>query len=416
MVFSDFILFSQAVKHPRLYLPFLGLIPAIATPVIAGLIIFVCVKLEPPLFNYTELTATGIGMIIAAILMATSSILYFSFKSTPTLKPTADVINFGLIPSLVIYLTHSRHPSEQNGVTSKFQTRIQATAEGNTRRPNIIAVQSESFFDARKLHPAIRPSILSNFDSCTASALLSGTLTVPAWGANTMRTEFSFLTGIANESLRFNQFDPYQAFAGKQLHSIASYLSNLGYRCICIHPHPITFFKRDQIFPQLGFHEFIDITAFDESQKSGPYIGDLAVADKIVEVLKASSEPHFIFAITMENHGPLHLEQVNPDDHKELYTTPPPEEFHDLTVFLRHLRNADSMIGKITTTLKKDDPTAIFALFGDHVPSMPKVYETLSHEDAKTDYFIWSSQTKAENREDLSAEFLAERILETVNQ
>ncbi|NOY63734.1 MAG: sulfatase-like hydrolase/transferase [Gammaproteobacteria bacterium] len=418
MVFSDFVLFSQALKHPRLYLPFLGLGPAVAIPIVAGLTIFVGVTLEPALFNYGELGAVSVISTTAVALIITAVIIYFSRTSTPTLEPAKDVIHFGLIPSLVIYFIHSRLPPEQNNsIVFKFQPGSTASTQPTKNRavqPNIIVVQSESFFDARKLHPSVKSSLLSSFDACVASAQLSGALTVPAWGANTMRTEFSFLTGVANASLGLKRFDPYQAYAGKPLHSIASHLGALGYRCVCIHPHPATFFKRDQLFPQLGFHEFIDIAAFDESQKSGPYIGDQAVAEKILEVLKNASEPLFIFAITMENHGPLHLEQVSQEDHPKLYASPPPEAFHDLSVFLRHLKNADTMIHTLTTALKKNDPSAIFSLFGDHVPSMPTVYDVLGYESAKTDYFIWSAQAapaKRQNREELSVEQLAEKIL-----
>ena len=47
LVFSDIAMFSQAFKHPRLYLPFLGIVPAIAAPIIAGALIFLVIKYEP---------------------------------------------------------------------------------------------------------------------------------------------------------------------------------------------------------------------------------------------------------------------------------------------------------------------------------------------------------------------------------
>src|SRR5690606_3910247 len=60
--------------------------------------------------------------------------------------------------------------------------------------PPILMVQNESFFDARRIHPSIPPGILRNWDAVGAASAYRGRLTVPAWGANTMRTEFAVLT------------------------------------------------------------------------------------------------------------------------------------------------------------------------------------------------------------------------------
>jgi len=141
-----------------------------------------------------------------------------------------------------------------------------------------------------------------------------------------MRTEFSFLTGIANRELGFNRFDPYQAFVGRDIPSLTTHLGMLGYRCVCIHPHSASFFGRNRIFPGMGFDDFLDISVFDKNRKFGPYVGDLAVADKILQVLREDSAPLFVFAVTMENHGPLHLEHPDPKDEANLYRSPLPKE------------------------------------------------------------------------------------------
>jgi len=43
--------------------------------------------------------------------------------------------------------------------------------------------------------------------------------------------------------------------------------------------------------------------------------------------------------------GRLHLERVAPGDVPRLYTRPPPSGFDDLAVYLKHLGNADRMMG-----------------------------------------------------------------------
>jgi len=74
MVFSDFAMFSQAFKHPRLYFPFLGLLPVVLAPlIIIGLIITV-LKLEPALpFTWQRILASVIVIFILFFLISNGS-------------------------------------------------------------------------------------------------------------------------------------------------------------------------------------------------------------------------------------------------------------------------------------------------------------------------------------------------------
>lgn len=111
---------------------------------------------------------------------------------------------------------------------------------------------------------------------------MAGQMTVPAWGANTIRTEFAFLSGIDAEHLGVHRFNSYRAIAaGWRVASLASYLKSLGYRTVCVHPYPVGFYQRDRVYPSLGFDAFLDIQAFDGVEHVGPYMDDAAVADKV---------------------------------------------------------------------------------------------------------------------------------------
>jgi phosphoglycerol transferase MdoB-like AlkP superfamily enzyme len=155
----------------------------------------------------------------------------------------------------------------------------------------------------------------------------------------------------------------------------------------------------------------VDIGAFSGAPKAGPYVADSAVARKILDTLAESEQPAFVFAITMENHGPLHLEQPAPGDAQSLYSSPPPAGFRDLTVYLRHLRNADAMIGELAAGLAHGSRERVLCFFGDHVPSMPAVYAQLGFEDGRSDYFVWRSGTPGDGRrEDLAIDELGARL------
>jgi len=185
-----------------------------------------------------------------------------------------------------------------------------------------------------------------------------------------------------------------------------------------VHPYAASFYARDKVYPRLGFDEFIDIRSFSGAPKSGPYVSDLAVAEKVCSLLAGSSEqPLFVFVITMENHGPLHLEDPLPGDSERCYTVAPAAGCDDLTIYLRHLRNADSMAGRLRQQLAALPGNGCLCWFGDHVPILPEVYRAIGTPDGQTDYFIWRKDGPMQvgTRRDLKVEQLGDFVLQAVD-
>jgi hypothetical protein len=389
-VFQDHEYFSDAILHPRLYIPFLGWWKFIgaAAAFLLAVAIGLWVEGAPARRFAWSGQLGGIGVVFAGGLLC-----LLAGKRRPlaviSFDPARDVRALGLLTSLWRYREAEGMPLP---ATSPFGSLVPKDA--GSALPHLIAVQSESFFDPRSLYPGIRPEVLAGLDRLKADAAAHGKLEVPAWGANTVRTEFAFLSGIGENELGVHRFNPYRAIAaGGNVFSLASYLKRLGYRTVCIHPYPASFYQRDRVYPRLDFDEFLDVRAFGDATRFGPYIGDAAVADKIGTVLLEARSPMFIFAITMENHGPLHLEQVGPSDIGDFYARDPPAGCDDLTIYLRHLRNADRMICQLRSTLEQCGHPASLCWFGDHVPIMPTVYEIFGTPHGKVEYVCWANQT-----------------------
>ncbi len=410
-IFQDFEYFTDAIKHPRLYLPFFGVARTIAATIgfIGALI--VGMLMETPL---TETIALPLLASLWFVMLACGLLLIrLGLKNCPPIScdPGKDLYSMGQIPFYWAYWQEEKRVREIDLSGSPFQNPPEPADD--TKRPHIVVVQSESFFDPRPLSNNIKPTVLTHFDRIKTESDYHGRLQVPAWGANTVRTECAFLSGLPPDQLGIHRFNPYRLLAGQGIPTLASHLKQRGYRTVCIHPYPAGFYLRDRVFPRLGFDQFIDINSFDAQQKSGQYIGDLAVADKINELLAAqdANQPVFIFVITMENHGPLHLEQSNPDDHAVFYHQAPHAGCEDLTVYLRHLNNADLMIerlkeGLLHSRLGHDNETTpekaregILCWYGDHVPIMATVYAQLGEPDGDTDYFIWKTARPDANSE-----------------
>ncbi|CDZ77124.1 Phosphoglycerol transferase, alkaline phosphatase superfamily [Legionella massiliensis] len=387
LVFQDLGYFTAVMKHPRLYLPYLGLGRFLLLLGLFFSIVYFDLLMEFSLLELVNVqifySVLGASLLMVVLLLMSS----YRYLQLPTFNPTTDLLEQGLLSSFFSYRMAERGENSFINVAAKIP------AKPSHSCPNLLVVQSESFFDARCLYPGISPEVLAAFDKIKAASLQYGRVEVPAWGANTVRTEFSFLSGLDLNKLGVHKFNPYRKITNQALVTLVSELRQLGYRTVCVHPYSQKFYSRHKVYPLMGFDEFIDISQFKKDDYIGPYIGDLAVAEKVCHLLdKYTDKPLFIFIITMENHGPLHLEQINPGDEKQFYLQSPPKGCDDLTLYLRHLSNADKMIQVLWNKLDSLSKKTLFCWYGDHVPIMSEAYSILSAPEGATDYFLWSNQ------------------------
>lgn len=405
-VFQDYAYFTDALRHPRLYIPFLGWGKFFAAA--AGFALAVALGLwgeDSPDERFVwsgQLGALALTLACGVLLLWAGG----RAKLRVGFDPHADVRALGLLASLTRYAQEAQSPP---AAASPFDMMGATAGKAAKDLPHLVAVQSESFFDPRPLYAGIHCEVLAEFDRLKRDALAHGRLQVPAWGANTVRTEFAFLTGIAEERLGVHRFNPYRPIAsGWAVASLASFLKRLGYRTVCIHPYPASFYERDRVYPRLGFDAFVDLRDFADAARFGPYVADTAVAERVETLLGQATGPLFVFVITMENHGPLHLERVAPGDVARLYSDPPPPGCDDLTIYLRHLANADRMLARLRQTLERLSRPASLCWFGDHVPIMPTVYTTLASPPGLVEYVLWHNRRlSSSSAADLAASDLA---------
>ena len=414
-LFYDFEYFLDAIKHPRLYLPFLGVGRALLAVFGLVLVIVLGRMVETSiLVNVSRSQWWGLVsvLLVSGLLMLVVGYSFIGRNMPVSLDPKPDYVRLGLIGFIWYYaklhfaypkLKHAQNVSRKSAKlfrwVKKSNTLVMKShfqkADDYDQLPDIIVVQSESFFDPRPIFTCVEPSVLAEFDEVCRGSVFSGALQVPAWGANTIRTEAAFLTGLAAEELGVNQFSPYRYFLRHPKQTLAHQLQSLGYTTVCVHPYPASFYQRDRLYPQMGFDHFIDITAFKDEDKVGQYTSDAAVTEQVRELLGGSSSPMFIYVITMENHGPLHLETPEVDDKKRFYIEQQPEGCDDLTVYLKHLKNASLMSKALRDLLIARPNGGLLCWYGDHVPIMSNVYSRLGGPNGDTCYFIWSSdQTK----------------------
>ncbi len=420
-VYPDFEYFTDAIKHPRLYLPFFGLMRALAAgggygaalwaglaledSVTAGAGIWLVSFAELPQEHMFDPTAPVVPFFAHTFTLAASGLVLAVIAGRRILvafDASEDLQRLGLIAALWVYGRSERLSTQELRSGAPF-TALKRPATLPEPLPDLVVIQSESFFDARRTYPQLlREDVLANFDVLKSEALAHGQLKVPAWGANTVRSEFAFLSGMNPEALGVHQYNPYRRLARRGFSTIASYLRTLGYRTVCIHPYHRSFYCRDQVLPLLGFDEFIGIEAFQTARRDGPYVSDAALGKYIINMLKQEfAQPLYLHVITMENHGPLHWESVDGGNVADVFKGPMPNGCRDLVAYARHLRNVDAVYGELRDTLMWRRRPSSLCIFGDHVPIMPGVYAELGEEeDGDTDYVLWRSDCRGSRKEE----------------
>jgi len=263
-----------------------------------------------------------------------------------------------------------------------LRARLAALPDEGT--PDIVVLQSESLFDPARLRDVPSGQFLREYHRLRKRAK-AGEMTVPTFGGGTIRTEFEVLTGVPLDTLGGLQY-PWLELHRHDLPSLASILSRQGYRTTAIHPNSAAFWNRSKAYPALGFERFIDVGAFSNDDIVGLFTSDAALTDRILAELDADERPQFVFAISMENHGPFDWRPGL--DAERLARLSMPERLDEggrywFGNYLYLLEDADRELGRLVDALKQRKRRTLMLFYGDHLPALPPVYHQLGFDDER---------------------------------
>jgi phosphoglycerol transferase MdoB-like AlkP superfamily enzyme len=414
-VFSDIGEFVELFRHPQLYLPFAGPARVIAGAILAFALFVLLLLTEPPAFVWSPVLA----LMAPAGAIALGWLLHGRFIGwtanrlrglAPTGDADRDARELGLSAMQLTYSLIARDERPARRLRANRMAPAVIVRNAPAAGPVIVA-QSESFFDPRRLAPGLGQSSVAAFSACSQTGLQSGRLLVPGWGANTTRSEFAVLTGLSEEAIGFDRFNPYFAFARQKLSSLAWRMRAEGYRTICLHPFDRTFYRRDQVMLNLGFDVFLGEEAFAGAKRAGAYIADTEVARVAIDLMREEGQRLFLFAITMENHGPW--QGAGKEETARGFPAPlaASSDAAALARYLDGLASSDAMLRMLTDALTEGDGSGLCAFYGDHLPSFPAAFAACGFTDPRSDYVIWRPGCGPALRQDLSAHQLGDAIL-----
>jgi phosphoglycerol transferase MdoB-like AlkP superfamily enzyme len=239
-------------------------------------------------------------------------------------------------------------------------------------KPNIVLVLNEAFWD-----PVELPNVTFSKDPIPFFRYLknnyqSGTMISPVFGGNTANVEFEILTGFSTKYFPQGSI-AYQQYIKQPIPSIPSLFKANGYITTAIHPYYDWFYKRDKIFPLLGFENFYSLRDFQKAEIKGEYISDLEVSKMISSEIQNNQGPAFIFAVTMQNHGP-YSEKRYSDKEISVKGNLSSQAKGILETYAQGLCDADGSLRMLIDQINQlGEPTAILFL-GDHLPYLGKDY------------------------------------------
>jgi arylsulfatase A-like enzyme len=300
----------------------------------------------------------------------------------------------------------------------------------DSEKPNIIIIQAEAFWD-----PTVVENVEFNKDPLPffhqlSESSISGSINVPVYGGSTVNTEFEVLTGMTNQFLPAGSI-PFKNFINDPLPALPNILGNQGYQSTAIHPYHNWFYQRDSVYKNLGFDNFLSLEFFPEPVQDMMYYRDDEIIDEIIKRLDNSDQPNFIYAVTMQNHGPYRADakkfyasmEANLKDKGHNFSS---EAKAMLEFQADNLVEMDKQLETLIKHLEKSERKTIVAYFGDHLPLLGDnylVYKEIDYfqndqtfEDYQKMYstplLIWNNFDDRSEKLHISAPFLGPYLLE----
>ncbi|MDF2926486.1 MAG: sulfatase [Paenibacillaceae bacterium] len=356
----------------------------------------------------------------------------------------------GLMLAFTLNVQHSiiTEPENYNaaeiaGITRQFDHTEEAVPvfgqladqEPVRKQPNVIFIMSEAFWD---------PSRLTNlsFSSDPVPTVhrlqqerSTGYMLSPQFGGGTSNVEFEVLTGFSMSLLPAGSV-PYLQYIDRPVPSLASYFNSRGYKSMAIHSYEGWFWKRNEVYKQLGFADFKSKDNFVDPEYKGPYISDAEVARSIMKEVDETEEPVFIYAVTMQNHSPYTDEARYGEGGNSIRVEGDltDEAASMLETYTQGAHDADRSLQMLIDHYADSDEPTYIVFYGDHLPTLGLEYDLYrqagfvgsSNPDdwsleeyerlRSTPFVTWSNfSVKEEKAEVISSSFVGSYVLNALS-
>lgn len=285
------------------------------------------------------------------------------------------------------------------------------------KRPNILFLQLESFFDPELVeYLDISEDPIPNFRKMMKD-YSSGYFKVPSVGAGTANTEFETITGMSMRYFGPGEY-PYKSVLKETTCESAPYvLKNLGYGTHAIHNNEANFYGRKNVFANLGFDSFTSEEYMAEQDDTNPndWIRDKNLTKYILQAMESTEGPDYVYTISVQGHGDYPEEPVLENPKIKVSGASTQAENYKWEYYCNQIYEMDQFVKELTDTLSKLDEDVVLVMYGDHLPTMGLTVTDMKNKYLfQTEYVIWDNMGLEKKDKNLAAYQMAAEVLDRV--
>ncbi len=267
------------------------------------------------------------------------------------------------------------------------------TGRMKDKRPNIIVVQLESYFDVDEAEFFTTSQDASPNLHKMYKKYSSGYFKVPSVGAGTANTEFEVLTGMNLRYFGPGEYPYKTVLKDRVCESAATALGSLGYGTHALHNNGGNFYSRSKVFDHMGFDsytskEFMNILQLTENG----WAKDDILIQHIMEAMDTTEQQDFVFGISVQGHGEYPEEQIIENPKIRIDGIEDEAKKNRWEYYVNQVYEMDQFAGNLVKAVEERDEPAVVVFYGDHLPTMGlEAADLKSRYLYNTNYVIWDN-------------------------
>ncbi len=283
-------------------------------------------------------------------------------------------------------------------LAAKYSARAEAVNRDRDPRAlddvNVVMVLSEAFSDPTTMKGAKVDGDPIPFTRDVMRSTTSGNMLAQLVGGGTANMEYEVLTGLSLAEYQPQLNSPYQMLVTRYQHfpSAVGYFKSLGHETLAIHPFLPQMYKRNTVYPRLGFDRFTSLSQMSVRRRIGDneFVSDESSFTETIRQLRAAPRPAFVNLVTMQNHYPM----ANKYDDPWPVSDVSGEERSELAGYARGLSYSDQALERFLGELGDLPERTAVVFYGDHLPAFWSNRTLAANGEPatkSTPFFVWTN-------------------------
>ena len=283
---------------------------------------------------------------------------------------------------------------EAAAIIKEINTAYPASADEDTDLKNIVIIQMESFLDPYRIEGAVFERDPIPYLRSLSENYSSGTVNVPTFGGQTVKSEFELLSGMSLENLPYG-YSPYVVYLDDNcIDSFPRYLRSIGFTAYGLHDYQGEFFSRNTVYQNLGFSSFTSYEFMSgvERKDGSIWANDRIILEQMKLALDTSStDKNFFFAVTVQTHGKYPVIDRS-EFPMEITGIDSSTLLGQLEYYVSQLEQLDRDIQEICEYFEERGEPTMILMYSDHLPTFARGIPGVPFEDRfQVNFYTWNN-------------------------